>query len=138
YLRHVEEWELSCIMQLCIVDLKPETLAHLHNMDPRILETWNLGFIQPPTNIEDQYRFIKSLATKCPGKEETAEKEDPYAKYKFWDINLTERFSSNWNMYLGRNFLFQIGKRGSKRPAPKTVTFDSSSKKAPKRRRKNA
>lgn len=139
YLRHVEEWELSCIMQLCIVDLKPETLAHLHNMDPRILETWNLGFIQPPTNIEDQYRFIKSLATKCPGKEETAEKEDPYAKYKFWDVNLTERFSSNLEQYsLGRKFLFQIGKRGSKRPAPKTVTFDSSSKKAPKRRRKNA
>nr|QYI89677.1 L1 major capsid protein [Bos taurus papillomavirus 29] len=140
YLRHVEEWELSCILQLCIVDLTPEALAHLNTMDSRVIENWNLGFIQPPNNIEDQYRFLQSLATKCPRKDENPEKEDPYAKLRFWDVDLTQRFSLNLEQYsLGRKFMFQIGRKSGKRSAPKTVTFESSSgKKAPKRRRKNA
>ncbi|QYI89594.1 L1 major capsid protein [Bos taurus papillomavirus 42] len=140
YLRHVEEWELSIIVQLCIVDLKPEALAHLHSMNMGIIENWNLGFIAPPNNIEDKYRFIESLATRCPKPADMQEKEDPYKDKKFWEVDLSERFSMNLNQYsLGRKFLFQIGKRASKRSAPKTVTFEnsSSSKKAPKRRRKN-
>ncbi|QYI89553.1 L1 major capsid protein [Bos taurus papillomavirus 37] len=140
YLRHVEEWELSLIVQLCIVDLKPEALAHLHNMDPKIIDNWNLGFIQPPNNIEDRYRFIDSQATRCPKPADNPEKVDPYKGKKFWEVDLSDRFSQNLNQYsLGRKFLFQSGRRASKRSAPKTVTFESSgsSKKAPKRRRKN-
>nr|QYI89607.1 L1 major capsid protein [Bos taurus papillomavirus 3] len=142
YLRHVEEWEVSLVLQLCIVDLTPEALAHINGMDPRIIESWNLGFIHAPNNIEDQYRYLQSIATRCPPKEDAAATEDPYAKYTFWDVDLTERFSMNLDQYsLGRKFLFQIGKksRGIKRSAPKAVTFESSSrsKKAPKRRRKN-
>lgn len=138
YLRHVEEWELSLIMQLCIVDLSPEILAHLHNMNPDILDSWNLGFIQPPNNIEDQYRYLNSQATMCPTKAPNKEPEDPYAKYQFWNIDLSDRFSQDLEQHsLGRKFLFQIGQRqrGSKRAAPKAVTFESS--KAPKRRRRN-
>ncbi|QYI89501.1 L1 major capsid protein [Bos taurus papillomavirus 30] len=138
FLRHVEEWEISLIVQLCIVDLTPDTLAHLYNMDARIIENWNLGFIQPPNNIEDQYRFLQSLATKCDKKTENAEEKDPYADLKFWDVDLTQRFSLNLEQYsLGRKFMFQIGKRQGKRSAPKSVTFESSSsKRAAKRRRK--
>ncbi|QIH12249.1 L1 [Capra hircus papillomavirus type 2] len=137
YLRHVEEWELSLIVQLCIVDLTPEALAHLHSMNPAVIENWNLGFIQPPNNIEDQYRYITSLATKCPRKDDAQENEDPYSKMHFWEVDLSERFSLNLEQYsLGRKFLFQIGKRASKRAAPKTVTFESTTR-APKRKRKN-
>ncbi|QYI89534.1 L1 major capsid protein [Bos taurus papillomavirus 34] len=139
YLRHVEEWELSLIMQLCIVDLTPEALAHLQNMNPAIIENWNLGFIQPPNNLADQYRFIESLATRCPEKGDKQEKEDLYKGMKFWDVDLSDRFSQNLDQYsLGRKFLFQVGRKSTKRSAPKTVTFESSgSQKAPKRRRKN-
>ncbi|ALP46950.1 L1 protein [Cervus elaphus papillomavirus 2] len=136
YLRHVEEWELSLILQLCIVDLNPEVLAHIHNMDSTILDSWNLGVIQAPNNIEDQYRYLNSLATRCPGKGDQKEPEDPYAQYQFWTIDLTERFSMDLEQHsLGRKFLFQIGQtRSRKRKAPKAVTFESTAK-APKRRR---
>lgn len=139
YIRHVEEWELSMILQLCIVDLTPEALAHLHNMNKSIIENWNLGFIQAPNNIEDRYRFIDSLATRCPKPSDKEEKEDPYKQYKFWDVDLSDKFSMNLEQHsLGRKFLFQIGKKASKRSAPKTVKFESSpGKKAAKRRRKN-
>ncbi|QYI89622.1 L1 major capsid protein [Bos taurus papillomavirus 4] len=139
YLRHVEEWDLSLIMQLCIVNLTPESIAYLHNMNESIIENWNLGFIQPPNDIEDHYRFITSLATRCPKKADTQVKEDPYKDLKFWDVDLTEKFTTNLNQHsLGRKFLFQIGRKATKRSAPKTVTFENTEgKKAPKRRRKN-
>nr|BBN79896.1 major capsid protein [Bos taurus papillomavirus 28] len=141
YLRHVEEWELSFIVQLCIVNLTPEALAHLHGMNSSIIDNWNLGFIQPPNNIEDKYRFISSLATRCPKEKDTVQTEDPYKGKKFWEVDLSDRFSLNLEQYsLGRKFLFQIGKRSSssKRSVPKSVTFESSAaKKAAKRRRKN-
>ncbi|AVX45449.1 L1 protein [Bos taurus papillomavirus 24] len=139
YLRHVEEWDLSLILQLCIVELTPESLSYLNTMDENIIENWNLGFIQPPNNIEDHYRRIDSLATRCPTTKDLKEKEDPYKGLKFWDVDLTDKFTTNLNQHsLGRKFLFQIGKRASKRSAPKTVTFENSAnKKAPKRRRKN-
>ncbi|AJG05912.1 L1 protein [Bos taurus papillomavirus 15] len=137
YLRHVEEWELSIIVQLCIVDLTPEAVTHLHSMNSNIIDNWNLGFIQAPNNIEDKYRFISSAATRCPKPSDTEEKEDLYKGKKFWDVDLTNKFSMNLEQYsLGRKFLFQIGKKGTKRSAPKTVKFENSGK-APKRRRKN-
>ncbi|BAF95820.1 L1 protein [Bos taurus papillomavirus 10] len=138
YLRHVEEWEVSLIMQLCIVDLSPEAVAYLHGMNASILDNWNLGFIQPPNNLEDQYRYLSSVATRCAKPDDQPEKEDPYSKMHFWDVDLSERFSSNLEQHsLGRKFLFQIGKRATKRSAPKTVGFEKNTSKAAKRRRKN-
>ncbi|AEL99908.1 L1 protein [Bos taurus papillomavirus 12] len=140
YLRHVEEWELSFIMQLCIVDLTPETLSHLNTMDSKILDNWNLGFVQPAGNIEDQYRNINSLATRCPGKNDAPkDTEDPYDKMNFWKVDLSDRFSLNLEQFsLGRKFLYQTGNRqgGTKRPAPKTVSFES--KRSVKRKKKSA
>ncbi|QYI89581.1 L1 major capsid protein [Bos taurus papillomavirus 40] len=136
YLRHVEEWEVSMIMQLCIVDLTAENLSHLNSMDPTIIENWNLGFLQPTNNIGDQYRFITSFATRCPTDDDNPKPKDKYEDMNFWKVDLTQRFSSQLeNFSLGRKFLYQTGTRkGTKRSAPKTVSFES--KRAPKRRRK--
>nr|UMZ08545.1 L1 major capsid protein [Bos taurus papillomavirus 30] len=138
YLRHVEEWELSLILQLCIIDLTPETLSHINSMNSKILDNWNLGFIQPANNIEDQYRNIQSLATRCPNKNDQPKEEDPYDKMQFWTINLSERFSMNLEQFsLGRKFLYQTGKlQSTKRPAPKSVSFES--KRPVKRKKKSA
>lgn len=141
YNRHVEEYEIAMICQLCIVDLEPEVLAHLHNMDPNIIDSWNLGFIHPPNNLEDKYRFIQSLATRCPDKDAAAEPKDPYEGKTFWNVDLTKSFSTELEQYsLGRKFQFQTGLRGIKRPAPKAVSFkaSSSTSRPVKRRRKNA
>ena len=43
YLRHVEEYELSFILQLCKVPLEPEVLAQINAMNADILEDWQLG-----------------------------------------------------------------------------------------------
>ncbi|QYI89588.1 L1 major capsid protein [Bos taurus papillomavirus 41] len=138
YLRHVEEWELSLIVQLCIVDLTPETLSHLHQMEPSILDNWKLGVVQPASNIEDRYRNIQSLATRCPGKDDVPKKEDPYDKMTFWKVDLTQRFSMNLEQFsLGRKFLYQTGRQQSrKRAAPKTVSFES--KRSVKKKKKSA
>lgn len=137
YLRHTEEWEISCVLQLCIVDLEPEVLSQLHSMSSDIIDNWNLGFLHAPNNIEDQYRYIQSQATRCPTKADIQEPADKYKNYHFWEIDLSDRFSSELEQSnLGRKFLFQIGQyKARKRSAPKAVSFSS---KAPKRRRKNA
>lgn len=129
--RHAEEFEIAMIVQLCIVPLTPEVLSHLHGMNPNILDDWNLGFVQPPNNLEDNYRYIQSLATPCPDKFKDKEKEDPYKDYTFWAVDLTESFTTDLGQTsLGRKFLFQIGQAANrKRAAPKSVTFQSKSKK---------
>ena len=111
YLRHVEEVELELILQLCIVPLEPDVLAHINAMNPSILEDWNLAFVpQPTTSIEDQYRYIHSLATRCPDQTPAPAKVDPYAKYNFWIVDLTEKLSSELSQFsLGRRFLYQTG-----------------------------
>ncbi|ABZ89642.1 major capsid protein [Bandicoot papillomatosis carcinomatosis virus type 2] len=109
FLRHVEEFELNFIFEICKVPLKADVLAHINAMDPRILEDWSLGFV-PSNNfpLEDKYRFINSLATRCPDKETPKEKEDPYRSNTFWTVELEERMSSELDQYpLGRKFLFQ-------------------------------
>ncbi|AUT11928.1 L1 [Leptonychotes weddellii papillomavirus 4] len=69
YLRHVEEYELSFILQLCKVPLTPDVLANIYTMNPDVLEDWNLGVNPPPSaTLEDTYRYLKSLATPCPDK----------------------------------------------------------------------
>lgn len=111
YLRHVEEIEFEIILQLCIVPLEPDVLAHINAMNSSILEDWNLAFVpQPAISIEDKYRYITSLATPCPDQIQNKEKEDPYAQYNFWIVDLTERLSSELSQFsLGRRFLYQTG-----------------------------
>ncbi|AFA26601.1 L1 [Trichechus manatus latirostris papillomavirus 2] len=137
YLRHAEEFELSFIFQLCKVALTPEALTHLHTMDPRILEAWHIGLQPPPSaTIEDHYRYIRSLATRCPEKETKAEAEDIYKQYNFWGVDLSTKFSSDLDQFpLGRKFLFQTGVRTLKRTR-KTTSTPTTAPKPAKRKRK--
>ncbi|AKE50901.1 L1 [Trichechus manatus latirostris papillomavirus 3] len=121
YTRHVEEYELSLILQLCKVPLNPEVLTHIHAMDQSILDEWNLG-VNPPaaTILEDQYRFIQSTATKCPPVPDPQTDPDPYTLLSFWTLDFTDRISPELDQFpLGRKFLFQAGTRvPRKRPLP--------------------
>lgn len=89
-------------------------LAHLNAMNPTILENWNLAFIPPPAaGIEDQYRYITSLATRCPDQTAAEEKEDPYAQYSFWSVDFRERMTNDLSQTsLGRRFVYQISLAG--------------------------
>lgn len=111
YLRHVEEFQFSFIIQLCKVQLTPENLAFIHTMDPQIVDNWHLSVNPPPGSaIEDHYRYINSLATRCPDAVPPAERQDPYKDLKFWEVDLTERLTEQLDQTpLGRKFLFQIG-----------------------------
>lgn len=135
YIRHVEEFEIEMVFQLCKITLDADILAHLQVMNPRILEEWQLAFIPPaPSGIGDAYRYIKSLATMCPPTDTPAEVTDPYKDYTFWDVDLTERFSSDLSQFaLGRKFLFQTGLINGKRP--RLTQSISSAAKSNKRKR---
>nr|WDS49642.1 MAG: L1 protein [Neophocaena asiaeorientalis asiaeorientalis papillomavirus 1] len=138
YLRHVEEYDLQFMFQLCKVRLTPEVMAYLHTMDPDVLDNWNLDITGPSTSsLQDTYRYINSKATRCPEKVAPVEKVDPYDKFKFWNIDLTQKFSSELDQYpLGRKFLLQTGHttrprvRATKRPATTSASPSA------KRRRK--
>lgn len=142
YLRHVEEFEISVIVQLCKVPLTPDVLAHIHVMNPAILEEWQLGIVAPPsTSIETTYRYIDSLATKCPTAEPPKEKEDPYDKMQFWKVDLTDRMSSELGSYpLGRRFLHQTGTaspaRSLKRARPSSPAAPTKSTSVKRRRKR--
>ena len=140
YLRHIEELEVEMILQLCKVTLDPDVLAHINVMNPQILDEWQLAFVPPPPQgIEDQYRHITSLATKCPDANPPAEISDPYKNYNFWRVDLTESLSSDLDQFsLGRKFLYQSGVlNGNKRLRTITSTETSTNRKSIKRRRKN-
>lgn len=115
YQRHCEEYEVEIVVQLCVVALEPDTLAHLSVMDARILEGWQLSFIPPaPPGIEDRYRYVQSQAIKCPNQPAPQPADntptDPYADLTFWKVDLTERFTSElYDTPLGRKFLYQHG-----------------------------
>nr|WMY82294.1 L1 [Enhydra lutris kenyoni papillomavirus 2] len=110
YLRHVEEYEVSVILQLCKVKLTPENLAFIHTMNPEIVEDWHLNVNPPSGSIDDSYRFINSLATKCPDNVPPKVREDAYGKFKFWEVDLKERMTEELDQTpLGRKFLFQTG-----------------------------
>lgn len=109
YLRHVQEFQLSFILQACIVKLTPDTVAHIYQMDKTILEEWNLGVANNTVNgpIPETYRFIESDATKCPDAVKKDKPKDPYENLKFWDVNLTDRLSQDLSHFpLGRKFLY--------------------------------
>lgn len=139
YVRHTEEYEFELILQLCTVPLEPDILAHLNVMDSNILDDWNLAFVPPPsTGLEDQYRYLKSLATRCPDQTPSKAKEDPYGQYSFWKVDLTERLSSDLSQHsLGRRFLYQSGLLTSplKRSRTSTTSASTASSKTKKRRR---
>nr|AYA94801.2 MAG: L1 protein [Human papillomavirus] len=139
YSRHVEEYELEFVFQLCKVTLDADVLAHINVMNPRILDGWQLSFVPPPqTGIEDAYRYIKSDATRCHLTENQDTNTDPYKDKTFWLVDLSEKFSSDLSQYsLGRKFLNQVGLlNGRKRLRPDyTVNSVSATKKTVKRKR---
>lgn len=114
YLRHVEEYDVSIIVQICKIRLDADILAHLNAMNPSILDNWNLAFVPPPaTGIEDHYRYITSKATRCPDQNPAEEPKDPYEKYSFWLVDLTDRLTNDLSQTsLGRRFVYQIGLTG--------------------------
>ncbi|AMQ81160.1 L1 [Canis familiaris papillomavirus 20] len=135
YLRHTEEFELSFIFQLCIVPLTPEVIAQLHSINPLILDKWNIG-LQPPTAtlLEDKYRFIDSLATRCPDKSPPKPDVDPFGGYTFWSVDLTEKFSQDLDQFpLGRKFLAQSNISQTRK---RSRSPSSTSKKTVKRKKK--
>lgn len=111
YLRHTEEYEVEMIIELCKIPLNADVLAHLNVMNPDILDDWDLAFVPPPPEgIQDIYRYIKSVATKCPADIEPPEKKDKWSEYTFWTIDLKERVSAELDQFsLGKRFLYQSG-----------------------------
>lgn len=132
--RHVEEYELEMIFQLCTVTLDPDILAHINVMNPRILDEWQLAFVPPaPQGIEDAYRYLKSAATRCHLETPESEIQDPYADLTFWKVDLKEKFSSDLSQHtLGRKFLYQFGLLNGKRPR---TDYTVTSKRSVKRKR---
>ncbi|UZV40205.1 MAG: late protein 1 [Equus asinus papillomavirus 3] len=108
YSRHVEEYELSFIVQLCKVELSPENLAYIHHSNPRVIERWHLAVNAPSNTLEDTYRKITSLATRCPPAQPAEPDTDPYKDYNFWNVDLTGAFTEQLDQTaLGRRFLAQ-------------------------------
>lgn len=140
YMRHCEEYELQFMFQVCKIALNPENLAYLHTMNPDILDNWDLGINPPISNaLEDSYRFPANVATTCPTKMPIKEKVDPYDTFTFWNLDFTEKFTSDLDQYpLGRKFLLQSGVRSVPRPRPgvKRAATSSSSEARAKRKRR--
>nr|AVC68888.1 L1 protein [Omikronpapillomavirus 1] len=143
YTRHMEEYDFNFIFQLCKVPLTPEVLAQIHSMNPKIIEKWNVGFAPaaPTTSsLSDQYRYIESLANRCPAPPEETEDTDPYEGEVYWNINLSENFSSELDSFpLGRKFLYQAGKSSvavSGRSGTKRLASKASNKQSSKRARR--
>ncbi|AEP82747.1 unnamed protein product [Canis familiaris papillomavirus 10] len=137
YQRHVEEFEITLIVQLCVVPLTPEVLSNLQTISPSILDGWNLG-VNPPTSslLEDAYRFIDSAATRCPRDQPPKEPEDPYGEYNFWNVDFTERLSMDLDQFpLGRKFLAQ-GIRTPNNRKRSLASTSSPSRHATKKRKK--
>ncbi|QMS92580.1 late protein L1 [Camelus dromedarius papillomavirus 3] len=137
YHRHVEEYKLAFVLQLCSVNLTPETVGYLQTIDPSILSNWEIG-LQPPVSsvLEDTYRFIDSPATKCPTDAEQVKPKDPYADKTFWTVNLKEKLSLDLDQFpLGRRFLAQRG-MGCRSTTLKRKTVSTNA--SPRKRRKGA
>lgn len=138
YLRHGEEYDLQFIFQLCKVKLTPEIMAYLHTMNSALLEDWNFGMTLPPsTSLEDTYRFVTSSAITCQKEVTPTEKQDPYSKLNFWDVDLKDRFSLDLSQFpLGRKFLLQVGAtRRAGLPSRKRTATSASTSSAAKRKR---
>lgn len=131
YTRHVEEFDVEIIVELCKVPLDAEVLSHINVMNPQILEDWELSFVPPPPEgIQDTYRYLKSSATKCPPKPSEVTSDDPWAKYTFWNIDLREKLSSELSQFpLGKRFLYQNNMLRSRKRARVDTTQTTKSTK---------
>nr|WCI99992.1 MAG: L1 [Pan troglodytes papillomavirus 1] len=140
YLRHVEEYDIQFIFQLCKITLTTEVMTYIHSMNPAILEDWNFGVAPPPSGtLEDTYRFVQSQAIACQKPPAPSEKEDPLSKLSFWTVDLKDRFSAELDQFpLGRKFLLQAGMRARsrlqstksvKRSAPSSTNTPTSKRK---------
>ncbi|ATQ38187.1 L1 [Gammapapillomavirus sp.] len=138
YSRHVEEYELQFVFQLCKVNLDPDVLAHINAMNPRILDEWQLAFVPTQsTDLEDAYRFIKSNATRCHLTEDQETNTDPYKDKTFWLVDLQERFSSDLSQHtLGRKFLYQVGLLNGRKRVRTDYTVNTSKKSVKRKRSK--
>lgn len=140
YLRHAEEFEVEVILELCVVPLDPDVLAHINVMNPRILEEWQLSFIPPPPEgLVDAYRYLKSIANTCPGaaanNANDSEADDPYKDLIFWNVDLRERLTSDLSQTpLGKRFLYQSNLLGTGRI--RTSFTDTNAAKSPVSRRR--
>ena len=144
YLRHPEEFEIEVIVELCKISLTADIIAHLNVMNPRILDEWDLAYIPPPPEgIQDTYRYLQSIAIKCQADAKPKEKKDPYDKYTFWTINLSEKLTGELSQTpLGKRFLYQTGQLQNKKisTCPQTLAckrcLPSDCRRSSKRRRK--
>lgn len=145
FLRHVEEFQISIILQLCKVSLTPESMAYIHTMDPTIVDDWHLSVAQPNNAVHEQYRYITSHATKCPSNVEPVVPVDPYLEMTFWTLDMTEKLTADLDQTsLGRKFLYQNGlstsqstaRVGGKRARTLASTSIPTSSPGSKRRRK--
>lgn len=135
---------MEFIVELCKVPLTADIIAHLNVMNPRILEDWELAYIPPPPEgIHDTYRYLLSMATKCPDDDTPKEKKDPWERYTFWNVDFTEKLTAELSQTaLGRRFLYQLGLRDNSKiqTCPQTLACKrcpESCKRSVKRRRKN-
>ncbi|AAB71711.1 L1 [Common chimpanzee papillomavirus 1] len=137
YMRHVEEFDLQFIFQLCTIKLTAELMAYIHTMNPTVLEEWNFGLSPPPNGtLEDTYRYVQSQAITCQKPTPDKEKQDPYAGLSFWEVNLKEKFSSELEQYpLGRKFLLQTGVQSTSLARAGTKRAASTSTATPTRKK---
>ena len=110
YVRHVEEYSLALILQLCRVSLTPDNLQLLTFLHPEVLDGWSIGGHMPVTaTLEDHYRYLQSQVTPCPETtpQPSSTPKDPYEGKTFWDVDLTGRLSLDLEQFpLGRRFLY--------------------------------
>nr|AGU90846.1 L1 [Human papillomavirus type 70]AGU90862.1 L1 [Human papillomavirus type 70]AGU90870.1 L1 [Human papillomavirus type 70]AGU90878.1 L1 [Human papillomavirus type 70] len=139
YTRHVEEYDLQFIFQLCTITLTADVMAYIHTMNPAILDNWNIGVTPPPSaSLVDTYRYLQSAAIACQKDAPAPEKKDPYDDLKFWNVDLKEKFSTELDQFpLGRKFLLQVGARRRPTIGPrKRPASAKSSSSASKHKRK--
>ncbi|AXQ00537.1 L1 protein [Okapia johnstoni papillomavirus 1] len=138
--RHTEEFKLAFILQLCSVELTPETVSHLQTFNPAVLQGWEIGLQPAPSTVlEDQYRYLDSPATKCATNVIPAKPVDPYDRLKFWEIDLKEKLSLDLSQFpLGRRFLVQQGLGCSAAAAPKKRSVQTTDNGQRKRRKRGS
>lgn len=102
---------MEFIVELCKISLTADIIAHINVMNPRILDEWELAYVPPPPEgIHDTYRYLLSMATKCPDDDSPKEKKDPWEAYTFWNVDLSEKLTAELSQTaLGKRFLYQLG-----------------------------
>nr|QBR99521.1 L1 [Kittiwake papillomavirus 1]QBR99525.1 L1 [Kittiwake papillomavirus 1] len=136
YQRHVEEYEICCLLRLCRVPLRSDVLAHIYRTNPKVLSAWGISEAPAPgIRAEDKYRFIESFATRCPLPPDPPEPDaDPYASLNFWTIDCSDRLSLDLLMYpLGRKFLSLLPHGVSRKRSSAALTSSSNGSSAPRR-----